>query len=129
MAAEKAAKKTKAAIAAASHEQAMDTLAEIEIEQAEREASRRKAVTCRRPGARACQDIPTEGSSDASMDVDKDLTKLINQEMEAEEKDEDGEDSESHQSDVEKVLVKKVGDTSRIFTLESNSCCYPKVQF
>ena len=63
------------------------------------------------------------------MDVDEDLTKLINQEMEAEEEDEDGEDLESHQSDVEKAPVKKVGDTSHIFTLESNSCCYPEVQF
>ena len=63
------------------------------------------------------------------MDVDKDLTKLINQEMEAEEEDKDGEDSESQQSDVEKAPVKKVGDTSRIITLESNSCCYPEVQF
>ena len=40
VAAEKAAKETKAAITAASREQAMPTLAEIEIEQAEREASR-----------------------------------------------------------------------------------------
>ena len=49
--------------------------------------------------------------------------------MEAEQEDKDGEDSESHQSDIEKALVKKVGDTSCIFTLESNSCCYPEVQF
>ena len=78
VAAEKAAKETKAAVTATSCEQVMDTLAEIEIEQAEREASWWKAVTCRHPNARACQGIPTEESSDASMDVDEDLTKLIN---------------------------------------------------
>lgn len=129
VAAKKAAKETEAVIAAAVHEQVMDMLAEIEIEQAEREASQQKAVTHKCPGARACQDIPAEGSSETSMDVDKDLTKLINQEMEAEEEDEDGEDLESHQSDVEKVLAKKVGDTSCIITLESNLCCYPELQF
>jgi hypothetical protein len=64
------------------------------------------------------------------MDVDEDLTKLINQEMEADEdEDEDDEDLESHQSDVEKATAKKVGDAGCIIILKSNSCCYPEVQF
>jgi hypothetical protein len=130
VATEKAARETETVIAAAACEQAMDMLAVIEIEQAERDTSQWKAVTCKHPGAKASWDVPAEGSSDASMGIDKDIAKPIDQEMEADEKaDEDDDDLKSHQSDVEKVTAKKVGVTSCMITLESNPCCYSEAQF